>query len=1037
MNRKPGAFPFVHSQIALLIFSLTVVGRPAYAEPNEAPAVLQFARKYQQEQTDIPRYKPAKKAPQSERKGPSVPKKPVLAPVVNQPLMTEPERRQLLQLKGHVAQKEQEIAAQSQTIQKLEKQLSTLQQAADKASAAAAAIPAASPQDVQMVQNMIESLYRTFTLRPAPGTLAENLKQANQRASNARLAEAAMQEKQKELKLQLDELQNKIVVLKNSRSQSDNVRETSLSTKLETLNKQNDRLESDLATSRQKASQASAQVQQLENSMRKLESENKQYADDNKQLMLQISGHSSVSEALERVKKQQNKLQDELATRQQQLTDLQNEKQQLQQQLTAAPTPAQLAESQQQVVKLKNQLDASAQLLQKQERSATEQAKSSSEMFIAEKKSAEDKIKVLQEKLAASQIQQAALESEQKQLQQKLQSNLLSKEENSAAIAVQLKELQDKLTTAQQQQTILLADKEKLQRQLEHAPTPAQLADSQQRVKVLQSELDANAKLLQKKEISASQQVKASNVILLAEKQLADNTIKALQEKLDALQVQQTALLAEKQEFQQKLQGELKSNEQNSSALSTQMKELQDKLAAAEQQRKVIAGEKDQLQHQLDNAPTEAQLADSQQKIKALQAQLDAAMLLQKKGSITSEQIQASNAKLMTEKAAAEDKVKFLQKELSAAQEQQAAIQAEKQQLQQKLQSDLKGNEASHTALVMQLKDLQGKLVSAQEQQSAIQSEKDKLQHQLDNAPGAAQLADSQLKIKALQGQLDTALMLQKKVVSSGEATKTDDSKLTAENKAAENKIKELQLKLDATQAELTEATKQSASSKAKGLVEVNAETLKKKSTREAYAIGVSLGTEILQLQAENRNWASTDSDKPSVLAGIIDSFQGKEKLPPAELHKALMNISERVKSGREKYMGDLDKSTKNFMANFTKQKNVKKSESGFWYRIGYTGDTPIPSGATIDVVVKESLANGMVIEDMDAKGIVLTQPISAFPPVFREALSKLKNHGSITIVVPPALAYGDKGYPPKVPPNATMVYDLRVSDVYPENAKK
>ncbi|WP_375542375.1 FKBP-type peptidyl-prolyl cis-trans isomerase [Serratia marcescens] len=27
-------------------------------------------------------------------------------------------------------------------------------------------------------------------------------------------------------------------------------------------------------------------------------------------------------------------------------------------------------------------------------------------------------------------------------------------------------------------------------------------------------------------------------------------------------------------------------------------------------------------------------------------------------------------------------------------------------------------------------------------------------------------------------------------------------------------------------------------------------------------------------------------------------------------------------------------------------------------------------------------------------------------------------------------LAYGDKGYPPKVPPGATMVYKLRVTDV-------
>ncbi|ROR08822.1 FKBP-type peptidyl-prolyl cis-trans isomerase N-terminal domain-containing protein [Erwinia sp. JUb26] len=768
MNRKPGPFPFVHSPIALLMLSLTVMGSPAYAESDEAPAVLQFARQYQQQQIDFPRYTPSKKAPKPKRKTLPNPKKPVPVSVVNKTPMTEPDRLQLVQLQSSISQKEQAIAAQNLTIQKLEKQLSVLHLAAQKASVS----PVVSAHDVQMVQKMVESLYRTFTLRPAPEALAENLKQANQQAARARQAESVLQEQQKDLKLQLGKLQNQLTVLKNDRSQMTGERESSLSAQLEKQNTLNHQLESDLTANRQKVLQTSDRVYQLESSIRKLESENKQYADDNKQLLLQISGHSNASETLASVKNQQSKLQDELATRQQQLTHLQNEKQQMQQQLAAAPTPAQLADSQNKVKALQIKLDENVQQLQKQERSASEQVKSSSEVLIAEKKLAEDKIKALQVKLDASQTQQAAIQSEKQQLQQKLQSNLLSKEENSAAIAGQIKALQDKLATAQLQQTAMQADKEKLQQQLDHAPTPAQLADSQ-------------------------------------------------------------------------------------------------------------------------------------------------------------------------------------------------------------------------------------------------------------------------LKIKALQGQLDNALLLQSKEGVTSEDAKVSDPIITADYKAAEDKVKELQQKLDATQAQLTEAAKQSAAPKVKGTPEMNSETLKKKATREAYAVGISLGTEILQIQAENRNWASTDSDKPSVLAGIIDAFQGKEKLAPDELHKALMNISERVKSGREKYMGDLDKSTKKFIANFTKQKNVKKSDSGFWYRVGYVGDVPIPAGATIDVVVKESLANGMIIEDMDAKGIVLTQPISAFPPVFREALSRLKNHGSITIVVPPSLAYGDKGYPPKVPPNATMVYDLRVSDIYPEQSKK
>ncbi len=41
-----------------------------------------------------------------------------------------------------------------------------------------------------------------------------------------------------------------------------------------------------------------------------------------------------------------------------------------------------------------------------------------------------------------------------------------------------------------------------------------------------------------------------------------------------------------------------------------------------------------------------------------------------------------------------------------------------------------------------------------------------------------------------------------------------------------------------------------------------------------------------------------------------------------------------------------------------------------------------------------------------------------------------MKNHATMTLVVPPELAYGDEGYPPKVPPGATMVYTLRVESV-------
>lgn len=66
----------------------------------------------------------------------------------------------------------------------------------------------------------------------------------------------------------------------------------------------------------------------------------------------------------------------------------------------------------------------------------------------------------------------------------------------------------------------------------------------------------------------------------------------------------------------------------------------------------------------------------------------------------------------------------------------------------------------------------------------------------------------------------------------------------------------------------------------------------------------------------------------------------------------------------------------------------------------------------------------------MDLDNKVLSQPLNAYPPLFREAMGNLRNHGALTMLVPSELAYGADGFPPKVPPNATMVYELRIGGI-------
>lgn len=245
-----------------------------------------------------------------------------------------------------------------------------------------------------------------------------------------------------------------------------------------------------------------------------------------------------------------------------------------------------------------------------------------------------------------------------------------------------------------------------------------------------------------------------------------------------------------------------------------------------------------------------------------------------------------------------------------------------------------------------------------------------------------------------------------------------------------------MQAELDDGVKELANLRAESASLQARSPLQVTSEVLKAIQPREDYAAGVSLGEEILQMQEERQRWGVA-SDKQMILAGIADTFAGKRMLTNDELNKVLATAEKKVADAREKVSADQQRQGAAYAIEFKKDKRVRQAASGFWYRVDYTGDVVIPDTASVDVIVKETLVDGTVIQDMEASGATLSQPVAKFPPLFKEAISLLKNHGSMTLLVPPEKAYGEKGYPPKVPPNASMIYTIRIAEMYPESPAK
>jgi peptidylprolyl isomerase len=55
--------------------------------------------------------------------------------------------------------------------------------------------------------------------------------------------------------------------------------------------------------------------------------------------------------------------------------------------------------------------------------------------------------------------------------------------------------------------------------------------------------------------------------------------------------------------------------------------------------------------------------------------------------------------------------------------------------------------------------------------------------------------------------------------------------------------------------------------------------------------------------------------------------------------------------------------------------------------------------------------------------------PIGNLIPGMNEALIDMKKGEKRTLIIPPQLGYGEKGYPGKIPPNAFLVFEMELLD--------
>lgn len=584
-------------------------------------------------------------------------------------------------------------------------------------------------------------------------------------------------------------------------------------------------------------------------------------------------------------------------------------------------------------------------------------------------------------------------------------------------------------------------------------PALLQFAERYQRQDAPAAEADAAVTQPQAPQKSASRQVQTREATAqkqqLAQWQKAlrekdarleqqQASIQSLQQELTALRVASSLAVADKpapapdlsalSDFASGVRQALNLTPQERKA-QAQIAEAQAALARQKQQTEERDRRIASLEQRLAALPKQSDNAQQQ----VWQEKLAAAQAANDKARQRYEQDQkAAAAELEQQKAEAAKALGVLQQQLTQLQKEQESQRQQGGQQEKNLKMALEQQKAEAAKTTGEL----------QQQLAALQKERDDQRHQAEQQEKNLKMVLEQQKTEAAKatGELQQQLaQLQEKNKTQTEQAKALEQRLavvTAESAQAAQQRDKAAQQADKTATELAAAHQAQQAlreeldglrSRAKWLPDRQA--LKKKPEQQSYAAGVALGRDIQTMLAERKNWGITP-DKTVLLAGVIDTFNGHYQLSDAQLTSALAESEKAVNDARNQAAKKQASKGEAFVAEFQKKKGTQKSPSGFWYRIDYAGDEAITENARVDIVVKESLTDGRVIQDMDRSGKVMSQPLSAYPPLFREAIGHLKNHGSLTMVVPPALAYGETGYAPQIPPNATMVYELRIVDV-------
>lgn len=203
---------------------------------------------------------------------------------------------------------------------------------------------------------------------------------------------------------------------------------------------------------------------------------------------------------------------------------------------------------------------------------------------------------------------------------------------------------------------------------------------------------------------------------------------------------------------------------------------------------------------------------------------------------------------------------------------------------------------------------------------------------------------------------------------------------------------------------------------------------LKTEKDKVSYMVGMQIGGSLTQIKDE--------IDLAVVTRAIEASLKGETPLlTPEQAMEVQKNFAERLQA---KHAAQLQEAaTKNkaegeaFLAKNKSAAGVQTTGSGLQYKIEKAGNGPKPTATdTVKVHYTGTLLDGTKFDSSVDRGQPAQFALNAVIPGWTEALALMPVGSKWTLWIPSNLAYGDRGTPGPIGPNATLKFEVELLEI-------